>query len=570
MQLIARMLSRRFRHAARAAGREDGFTMIAMMTSLVVSAALTVAAFAAVNGDQKISRRDQDTKAAYAAAEAGVNDYLYHLNQDQAYWSLCTNVPSPNAVNQQWNGVGNDPRTWRTVPGSSARYAIELLPANNAAQCDPNNAQATMIDSTTGTFRIRVTGSTTPTRTGRRSIIATFKRKGFLDYLYFTDYETSDPSWYNVDTLGRQTNPDLVAWASSNCTKYWRQGRGSQFYDWGPPGSGATNQASNSGIFWFDNTWRRWTDNCSEINFISNDAIAGPFHTNDEILVCGSPSFGRNAQDRVEVSGSGWRGNSGCSGNNPVFNGTWVPNAPLLTLPPSDSSLRKEATAPYLLTGTTTIRLSGNSMYVTNAAAGYNNTSLAMPSNGVVYVQNGACGQGYVPLDPYSDPVGCGDVYLSGSYSSSLTIAAEKDIIVTGNTNKSNDTMLGLVANNFVRIYHPVSNRDPQNPNSCTNASGSISNPSIDAAILSLQHSFTVDNYYCGAALGNLTVNGAIGQKFRGPVGRTSGGSPINGYIKKYTTTTACASARRRTSWTPSSRPGASLATPSSCRRVRR
>src|SRR5207244_9681053 len=88
-------------------------------------------------------------------------------------------------------------------------------------------------------------------------------------------------------------------------------------------------------------------------------------------------------------------------GDNPTFSGTWIPNAPLLTLPPSDSALRKVAVAPYLFTGTTTIRLSGSSMYVTNTAAGLNNTQMAFPSNGVVYVQNGACGQGYIPLDPY-------------------------------------------------------------------------------------------------------------------------------------------------------------------------
>jgi hypothetical protein len=45
-----------------------------------------------------------------------------------------------------------------------------------------------------------------------------------------------------------------------------------------------------------------------------------------------------------------------------------------------------------------------------------------------------------------------------------------------------------------------------------------------------------VDNYYCGTPLGTLTVNGAIGQKYRGPVGRlTSGaGTATNGYIKEY------------------------------------
>ena len=57
-----------------------------------------------------------------------------------------------------------------------------------------------------------------------------------------------------------------------------------------------------------------------------------------------------------------------------------------------------------------------------------------------------------------------------------------------------------------------------------------MTNVRIDAAILSLQHSFTVDSYDCGAALSNLTVSGAIAQKYRGAVG-TSGGT---GYAKDY------------------------------------
>jgi hypothetical protein len=55
----------------------------------------------------------------------------------------------------------------------------------------------------------------------------------------------------------------------------------------------------------------------------------------------------------------------------------------------------------------------------------------------------------------------------------------------------------------------------------------------IDAAILALSHSFIVDNYACGAKLGTLTVEGAIAQRYRGPVG-TSGGSGGTGYIKSY------------------------------------
>lgn len=494
-------------------GAEDGFTMIAMVGVLTVAIGLSVAAFAAAGGDLRLGRYDQDSKQAYAAAEAGIHDYLFHLNEDNTYWTRCDNVPAPAVVNQPWNGVGTDPRRWRNLPSSQAQYAIEVLPANGATQCQPANAQASMIDAASGTFRVRSTGRS---RNAKRSIVTTFRRRGFLDYLYFTDYETADPTWYEVDTKGRQTNADLTAWGSAKCPKYWRQGRGNESYD--------------GQIFWFDNRWQPWSDKCTEIQFAPGDVIAGPFHTNDEILVCGSPDFGRSAADHIEVSGPGWRGSNACGGNNPTFIGTWSPNSPTLSLPPSDSSLRSVADPAYRFTGRTTIRLNGNTMTV-------NGTSMALPANGVVYVQNGSCGQGYRPLDPYNNSTGCGDVYVKGTYSSNLTIASEKDIIIDGDITRSGDVLLGLIANNFVRVYHPVSNFTiNQNTGTitCDNATGTMQNVRIDAAMLSLQHSFTVDNYYCGNPLGTLTVNGVIGQKFRGPVGRGSGNSVANGYTKNY------------------------------------
>jgi hypothetical protein len=56
----------------------------------------------------------------------------------------------------------------------------------------------------------------------------------------------------------------------------------------------------------------------------------------------------------------------------------------------------------------------------------------------------------------------------------------------------------------------------------------------VDAAILSLAHSFIVDNYFCGATIGTLTVNGAIAQKFRGPVGTSLGNTAVTGFTKTY------------------------------------
>jgi hypothetical protein len=56
----------------------------------------------------------------------------------------------------------------------------------------------------------------------------------------------------------------------------------------------------------------------------------------------------------------------------------------------------------------------------------------------------------------------------------------------------------------------------------------SITNREIDAAILSVAHTFQVQNYPYGAR-GTLKVYGAIAQKFRGTVASGS-----NGFVKTY------------------------------------
>ena len=160
--------------------------------------------------------------------------------------------------------------------------------------------------------------------------------------------------------------------------------------------------------------------------------------------------------------------------------------------------------------------------------------SLDLPANGIVYVQNdGNCGVGYSLAQTYNSPSACGDVYVKGDYSRDLTIAADNDVIVDGNLTRNSDgLLLGLIANNFVRVYHPVTN---PSSTSCANATGTLEDPVIQAAILALNHSFIVDNWYCGAGLGDLTVDGAIAQRFRGPVGQgISGGEADHGYIKEY------------------------------------
>ena len=75
--------------------------MIAVLGVMLAAMALSVAAFAAASGDVHLSRNDQDQKRAYAAAEAGVQDYFFHLTQDNAYWTKCTSrAPAHPALNQ--------------------------------------------------------------------------------------------------------------------------------------------------------------------------------------------------------------------------------------------------------------------------------------------------------------------------------------------------------------------------------------------------------------------------------------------------------------------------------------
>ena len=50
-------------------------------------------------------------------------------------------------------------------------------------------------------------------------------------------------------------------------------------------------------------TARSRDGSCAEIQFADGDAINGPMHTNDDILICGTPTFGRDSADSIEVTG---------------------------------------------------------------------------------------------------------------------------------------------------------------------------------------------------------------------------------------------------------------------------
>jgi hypothetical protein len=227
---------------------------------------------------------------------------------------------------------------------------------------------------------------------------------------------------------------------------------------------------------------------------------------------------------------------SGCTAT-PIF-----ANPPLKTgvgtigMPPTNASLSTLAGPGGTFSGETFINLSGNQMQVNGGAW------QSLPASGLIYVNTGpgGCASTYNGMPDYNDASGCPNVYVQGTYSQNLTIASAGDVIVTGNVLRSGNAVLGLIPQNFARVYHPVSwcsnlspgSTDPYLP-SYIKTPGQ--NMEIDAAILSIQHSFLVDNWACGSPLGTLTVSGAIAQRFRGPVGTFNGSTIQSGYAKNYT-----------------------------------
>jgi len=482
---------------------ERGFAMIPVIVALTISSLLMVAAVAAATGDLPIARKSQDRKAALQAAQAGLNYYQYHLNLDPDYWTKCDSVPDPNPSDASDNSpvsmAGANPRRWRNVQGTTSAYAIELIPAPGKT-CVVGD-QTSMLSN--GQFKLRVTGRAN----GKyRTLLATFRRAGFLDFVYLTNYETLDP---DADT------------ASGSTVAVCSQVRSLR------PSA------------------------CSTISFRTGDQLKGPVHTNDEsIAVCGSPAFGRSGQtpkDRVDVnttSGSGWFYNgSGCGSGPPTFatnSGSLGINGGTISFPDQNDELATTAANGGLVfLGKTSMTFSGNSVSVTNSKLSPTTKTYDLSSgfNGVIYVKDdpsSACTTYDRPtIASYGMQTQCAEATVNGTYSTSVTIASQRDIIVKPLSTANNgiertsgsSATLGLIANGFVRVYHPVT----RTSGGCTNL-GYVGDVQIDAAILSLQHSFINDNHDCGGHLGTLTVNGGIAQNFRGTVGLVDG----TGYTKDY------------------------------------
>jgi hypothetical protein len=486
------------------AAEQHGFTMIIALGVMLVTSLLLVAAFTAVDGDINTSHENVTHQQAYYAALAGVQEYEYKLESNNSYWQNCQGISS-------------------TEEGGE-RYEVTLLAAEDEPKgttCSTSNPFETEIESSgtaANTFRVLSTGCAGATNltscqgqsksnVSTRSIVATFKLTGFLDYVFFTQYEDIDPALNGTN--------------EANCTKYYEE----------------------KGV--------KRAKECETLIFSKEDSVNGPMHTDDAANVTCSKelNFGRKEHkplDAVEINGGTWP--TCTAGNEPTYY-TETKNyskGQELVAPASDESLGQYVEPVNKFKGLTELVLNGSTNKITVynwSGKVKNKTEISWPENGLLYVEgSGACTyeyqvEGADTTSDYEKSEKCGDVYVEGSYSKPLTIAGSDDVIVKGNifptsvegklgNAPSGTTTLGLIATNFVRVYHPCTTSGFPSGNQ----TGSLTNPWIYAAILSTSHSFVVDNYKCGATLGNLNIYGAIAQKFRGPVGQVGS----HGYTKEY------------------------------------
>jgi Tfp pilus assembly protein PilX len=529
-----KLLRRNFRVLA----SERGFTLVVTLGVMLVSSLLLTSTFLAVNGDIHLTQGDTAAKKAYYAALAGIQDYEYHLTQDGNYLNYCTTPTPENPALNQYDKTGtvtplkaSELHTAEVPAGpkgesSGEKYAIQLLPAisdtgEKFPKCNTSNVVESMIEQeaksgVAGTFRLQSTGFA---EGKKRTVVATFRNLNFVSFVWYTMYETGDSSLYG------EGGPECDHFYGERplCTK-------------------------------FDNY------------FIEGESVNGPMHTEDHVGICGSPVFGRNENDRIEFGNGekkgkaekGYSSESGCSEgeSNPKFKGTHIPPSQTQSIkpPPGDEELEHVVESAYKYTNKTEIVLNGETMTVTEhkgEAEEKTKVGVTFPPSGVIYV-TGNCGKPYSPFGPlpsYTKDGGCGNVYVHGEYKKPLTIASQNDIVINGNITTpvngegkpSTSAMLGLIANNFVRVYHPLTGTrgktftscgTPASTNDTTEAPKDLEKVEIYAAILAVKHSFIVDNFDCGTpTLGQIKVYGAIAGLFtNGMTGVFSGKTVQSGY----------------------------------------
>lgn len=468
-------------------GDDEGISLVTVLSMGVIGTLLAISAMTYALGDNSIGAYEREWVRALYSAEAGLNAYLWKMNEDPQYYLTDPAMRDPEYFPGEL--------TWTPVPNGEGDYRIKVIPQPKVV-----GKEMTVTIEASG----RVKGVV-------RTVQVDMSRKSFLDWMYFTDYET-----YNGQ--------------SATCRQYQKK--------------------HNIG-------------GCA-IQFANNDVLDGPMKSNDFIMMqtCDRPTF----KSTVESGrGTVYRAGTGddCDVTTPNYEGE-VNQCGLTqfcdsVLPTSNAQLQQDAeNNGYVYWGPIEITPLANGMIRVYSRYGTNGvppgpayartvgaapptsttTDRLPPPNGVIYVRRKT-----------TSPTSPGKAYIgtaSGQgWSGQLTVGSEnsiwvwKSIRLDDESENSND-VVGLIANENIYIGddRPRASLDPNGTRRRP------VNPEIHAAMLALNgdvHAYGIvdppDATTFSGCNGTLTIVGAFAQKSRGVVGLTGttcGNGTSRGYIKNY------------------------------------
>jgi len=249
------------------------------------------------------------------------------------------------------------------------------------------------------------------------------------------------------------------------------------------------------------------------IYFYSGDEISGPIHTNGTFRISGTPTFYGNVS-----SPNMWEGRN-ASGDAPDFQSTTDFNAQTRSLPSSSQIATLKATA----------RASGLSFT--------NPIDVTFQSDGSATISEYNWGRrrwdssrNYTAAQHNGIITSSDLTFVKGVVSGNITLHSERDIKIMGDleynvspqTDPASNDLLGLVSEKNVIV--------DDNAHSYQGSS----DLTIQASIMAMGSSFTVEDYNSRGFRGNINLLGGIIQKNRGPVGTFGGWSGSTGYSKNY------------------------------------
>jgi len=535
-------------------------SLVVVIAATAVMATLVIAGTAMALNSQRHGHHTASWDAALAAAYGGVEDYRSLITANPDYWrygnpaapftsesgSVVTAPPTPNPAFDTVAGG-----TWGIVPttgdGEAARFRYEV---------DSSEYESL------GRIRLRSTGAVGDET---RTVVASIGQEGFIRFLYWSDYEIMQ------NAAAGAACQTAANWDSEhNRLKYAWEGRtcGMQAPLYGDVYYGAGDEFNGP---FYSNDSPLVCDGTFNDMFLTMPLAQNPTQLYRPYN-CGGPAprFAvppqqpevpidlppTNAEMKRETRYD-LATNPGCLYTGPTSitfhsNGTMTVRSPWTlstqTSGTGDTSGRNrpdrcgapgtDANQLGHPGGATVPVVEGSLVFVQNVPSTPTNvnftpqgaTEMAQRCGAADGSQNGV-GYPMAGENPHLSkvyyPYGCtaGDAFVKGEFKGHMSIAAENYLWVAsdqgtstgGVTYAAPSSLLGLVGQKAVVIWHPV--------NAAKANILAVNDVRIDAAVLSVTGTMAVQNYDIGVHRGNIVLFGAVAQKYLDPTECTNCGA---------------------------------------------